>query len=191
MSHKLTKLFDGDDSLFKDLLKNSKNYGEYGCGLSTEWVLNNTNANILSVDSSKEWIDKISSKNVEYKKRLKLQHIDLGKVENWGRPVGYEKSYNFINYFKWIWTQDILPDTVLIDGRFRVCCFLTSIKYANENTKIIFDDYNNRPYYHVVEKFVKKEQTCGRQALFIVKNKNDINIDLLNIEINNFHYVMD
>ena len=191
MSHKLTKLFDGDDSLFKDLLKNSKNYGEYGCGLSTEWVLNNTNANILSVDSSKEWIDKISSKNVEYKKRLKLQHIDLGKVENWGRPVGYEKSYNFINYFNWIWTQDILPDTVLIDGRFRVCCFLTSIKYANENTKILFDDYNNRPYYHVVEKFVKKEQTCGRQALFIVKNKNDINIDLLNIEINNFHYVMD
>ena len=191
MSHKLTKLFDGDDSLFKDLLKNSKNYGEYGCGLSTEWVLNNTNANILSVDSSKEWIDKISSKNVEYKKRLKLQHIDLGKVENWGRPVGYEKSYNFINYFKWIWTQDILPDTVLIDGRFRVCCFLTSIKYANENTKIIFDDYNNRPYYHVVEKFIKKEQTCGRQTLFIVKNKNKINFDLLNIEINNFHYVMD
>ena len=33
MSHKLTKLFDGDDSLFRDLLKNSKNYGEYGCGL--------------------------------------------------------------------------------------------------------------------------------------------------------------
>ena len=191
MSHKLTMLFDGDDSLFKDLLKNSKNYGEYGCGLSTEWVLNNTNANILSVDSSKEWIDKISSKNVEYEKRLKLQHIDLGKVENWGRPVGYEKSYNFINYFNWIWTQDILPDTVLIDGRFRVCCFLTSIKYANENTKIIFDDYNNRPYYHVVEKFIKKEQTCGRQTLFIVKNKNKINFDLLNIEINNFHYVMD
>ena len=84
-----------------------------------------------------------------------------------------------------------MPDTVLIDGRFRVCCFLTAIKYANENTKIIFDDYNNRPYYHVIEKFIKKEQTCGRQALFIVKNKNDINIDLLNIEINNFHYVMD
>ena len=104
--------------------------------------------------------------------------------------MGYEKSYNFINYFNWIWTQDILPDTVLIDGRFRVCCFLTSIKYANENTKIIFDDYNNRPYYHVVEKFIKKEQTCGRQALFIVENKN-INIDLLNIEINNFRYVMD
>ena len=72
-----------------------------------------------------------------------------------------------------------------------MCCFLTSIKYANENTKIIFDDYNNRPYYHVVEKFLKKEQTFGRQTLFIVKNKNKINFDLLNIEINNFHYVMD
>ena len=191
MSCKLTVLFDGDDSLFKDVLKTSKNFGEYGCGSSTEWVLKNTNADIVSVDSSKEWIDKINSKNAAYNKRLKLQHIDIGEVENWGRPVGYEKSYNFINYFNWIWTQDILPDTVLIDGRFRVCCFLTSIKYANENTKIIFDDYNNRPYYHVVEKFIKKEQICGRQALFIVKNKNDINIDLLNIEINNFHYVMD
>ena len=191
MSHKLTMLFDGDDSLFKDVLKTSKIFGEYGCGLSTEWVLKNTNADIVSVDSSRDWVDKISSGNAACKKRLKLKYIDLGEVENWGRPVGYEKSYNFINYFNWIWNQDILPDTVLIDGRFRVCCFLTSIKYANENTKIIFDDYNNRPYYHVVEKFVKKEQTCGRQALFIVKNKNDINIDLLNIEINNFHYVMD
>ena len=191
MSYKLTMLFDGDDSLFKDVLKTSKIFGEYGCGLSTEWVLKNTNADIVSVDSSRDWVDKISSGNAAYNKRIKLKHIDLGEVENWGRPIGYEKSYNFINYFNWIWTQDILPDTVLIDGRFRVCCFLTSIKYANENTKIIFDDYNNRPYYHVVEKFVKKEQTCGRQALFIVKNKNDINIDLLNIEINNFHYVMD
>ena len=191
MSHNLKTLFDGDDSLFKDVLKTSKIFGEYGCGSSTEWVLKNTNANILSVDSSREWVDKISSGNAAYNKRIKLKHIDLGQVENWGRPIGYEKSYNFINYFNWIWTQDIIPDTVLIDGRFRVCCFLTSIKYGKENTKIIFDDYNNRPYYHVVEKFVKKEQTCGRQALFIVENKNKINIDLLNIEINNFRYVMD
>ena len=191
MSHNLKTLFDGDDSLFKDVLKTSKIFGEYGCGSSTEWVLKNTNANILSVDSSRDWVDKISSGNAAYNKRIKLKHIDLGEVENWGRPISYEKSCNFINYFNWIWNQDILPDTVLIDGRFRVCCFLTSLKYANENTKIIFDDYNNRPYYHVIEKFIKKEQTCGRQALFIVENKKNINIDLLNIEINNFRYVMD
>lgn len=191
MSHNVTTLFDGDDGLFKDMLKTSKIFGEYGCGSSTEWVLKNTNANILSVDSSRDWVDKIISGNAEYNKRIKLKHIDLGEVENWGRPIGYEKSYNFINYFNWIWTQDVIPDTVLIDGRFRVCCFLTSIKYGKEDTKIIFDDYNNRPYYHVIEKFIKKEQTCGRQALFIVKNKNKINIDLLNIEINNFRYVMD
>ena len=51
MSHKLTMLFDGDDSLFKDVLKTSKIFGEYGCGSSTEWVLKNTNADIVSVDS--------------------------------------------------------------------------------------------------------------------------------------------
>ena len=99
MSHKLTMLFDGDDSLFKDVLKTSKIFGEYGCGSSTEWVLKNTNADIVSVDSSKVWVDKISSGNAVYKKRLKLKYIDLGEVENWGRPVGYEKSYNFFIYF--------------------------------------------------------------------------------------------
>ena len=76
MSHKLTMLFDGDDSLFKDVLKTSKIFGEYGCGSSTEWVLKNTNADIVSVDSSKVWVDKISSGNAAYKKRLKLKYME-------------------------------------------------------------------------------------------------------------------
>ena len=34
-----------------------------------------------------------------------------------------------------------LDDCVLVDGRFRVCCFLTSLKNAEQGTRIIFDDY--------------------------------------------------
>ena len=67
-----------------------------------------------------------------------------------------------------MWLKEISPDLVLIDGRFRVFCFLTTVKLAPVGTKILFDDYINRPLYHVVEEFCEKIETCGRQALFEV-----------------------
>ena len=69
-------------------------------------------------------------------------------------------------------------------------CFLVSIKLCQENTKIIFDDYNDRKYYHIVEEFIKPKETDGRQSLFIV-NKKKINTKKLNFYINKFEYVMD
>ena len=45
------------------------------------------------------------------------------------------------------------PKLVIVGGRFRVCYFLTSLKFAEEGTKILFDDYANRPHYHFVEKY--------------------------------------
>ena len=39
-------LFAGDDKLFKQILTNSKYYGEYGVGHSTKWVYKNTYAKI-------------------------------------------------------------------------------------------------------------------------------------------------
>ena len=46
-------LFDGDDSLFKDELSKVGVYGEYGCGKSTKWVLDNTSSKVISVDTSR------------------------------------------------------------------------------------------------------------------------------------------
>ena len=191
MTLKTGILFDGDDNLFKKILNKSIVYGEYGCGLSTNWVLNNTQANILSVDTSKAWVESIKSKNIEHKNRLNIKLINLGEVGNWGRPLNYESAFNFIAYTDWLWNQISSPDIVLIDGRFRVCCFLTSLKYAKKGTKIIFDDYCNRPYYHLVENYIQKEETYGRQCLFIVPDQKKINIKDLDNDIKNFRYVMD
>lgn len=63
------------------------------------------------------------------------------------------------------------PDLVLIDGRFRVFCFLTAIKLAPFGTKILYDDYTNRPFNHEVEDFYQKIDVCGRQALFEVSSR--------------------
>lgn len=181
-------LFEGDDSLLKELLLTSKVYGEYGCGKSTLWAYNNTKSKIISVETNGEWASKISSKMKDIDRYI-LNRIDCGEVGKWGIPIDDSKKENFIKYCENIWKQDYTPDLVLIDGRFRVCCFLVSLKYADENVSIIFDDYNNRPYYHIVEEFVNPIQSCGRQALFQVPSKNSIDFTYLDSLINRFIYI--
>jgi len=185
------KLFDGDDSLFKNIVREAKVYGEYGCGNSTIWTLENTSAKIISVDTSIKWINKVRDMINNNSFRMNIHHSNLGEVGDWGRPISYIKHNYFIDYTNYIWEQSENPSVILIDGSFRVCCFLTTLKLAAEGTKIIFDDYTNRPHYHYVEKYVSRIKECGRQCLFIVPSKRDMDINELNNDIDAFRYVMD
>lgn len=184
-------LFEGDDSLFKKVLNGAELYGEYGCGKSTKWVLNNTAINVFAVDSSKQWVDKVLADNTRNNDRLSIKHIDLGELGEWGRPVSYVRRKSFDEYTNWMWTQPEKPSVVLVDGRFRVCCFLTCLKYADEGTRIIFDDYINRPHYHIIEKYAERSEECGRQCLFIVPPRDKIDFDDLEMDIVSFRHVMD
>ncbi|MFL2803377.1 MAG: hypothetical protein ACJ0BB_00500 [Dehalococcoidia bacterium] len=181
-------LFAGDDKLFKQILIESKYYGEYGVGHSTKWVYKNTYAKILAVDTSHNWV-KRTEKELKFDKRVKINWANLGPVRALGRPVNYDYRHNFDEYTSSIWTRDEKPDVVLIDGRFRVACFLKSLLNANPSTIILFDDYVNRPHYHIVEEFLIPKQICGRQACFVVPP----NLDKENINkmYNQFLIVMD
>ncbi len=183
-------LFDGDDHLFKNEVKKTKVYAEYGCGASTIWVSNNSGCQIFSVDSSKVWIDRVRE-NCKNAQIAKLHHADLDEVGSWGRPRSYDKLENFEDYTDWIWTQSLSPDLVLVDGRFRVCCFLTSVINAQAGTRIIFDDYTNRRHYHIVEKFLKPVRTSGRQALFVVPDRDAVDCDEIRRFIGLFRCVFD
>lgn len=181
-------LFDGDDKVFKEMVSKVNIYGEYGVGKSTVWVSNNTNANIISVDSDKQWIKKIKPK-LSSKTQSHFFYIDLGKLEGWGRPKSYSKRDKFIKYVNSIWMLKKKPELVLIDGRFRVCCFLTALKYGKPGSIIVFDDYRDREYYHFVEEFVKPSYMNGRQAIFYIPT----NIDQGKVDefIQKFIFVMD
>jgi hypothetical protein len=184
-------LFDGDDKLFKRVIKNAKTYGEYGCGASTKWVLNNTNSKVIAVDTSKEWVEEVLSDNESNNHRLNIKYINLGELGRFGMPIDYRKSKSFSEYTDFFWEQDVKPDLILVDGRFRVCCFLTSLMYADEGTYILFDDYIDRTYYHFIEKFVSRAEECGQQCLFIVPPSKEIDFDDLKKDIDSFRYVMD
>lgn len=182
-------LFDGDDLVFKQLAMKSKVYFEYGCGKSTIWCSFNIKGGIYSVDTSNEWVQDTKSKscpnNIPH-----LSLVDCGAIGEWGRPTSYLLRDNFKEYvigpFK---LTSNSPDLILIDGRFRVACFLNSLSRSKPGTRIIFDDYTERPQYHVVEEFCPKPSLCGRQAIFTVPQ--GINHDLIHQEIERFTNVMD
>ena len=183
-------LFDGDDEMFKRTVVGTKFYAEYGCGASTIWVSKNIGCDIFSVDSSSKWIDKVR-KECGSDSKLRLYLADVGSVGEWGRPLSYQKSGNFVDYSDALWDGDRNPDVILIDGRFRVCCFLTCLLYGRPGTKILFDDYTNRPYYHFVEEFVRPIETCGRQALFVIPEKQVLKKDEIVEAIQKFRFVFD
>ena len=111
----------------------------------------------------------------------------------WGNPGKNATNIQKINYSNQITKlskeeQDSI-DLVLIDGRFRVACFLTTLRYANPKTKIYFDDYLTRPFYHEVEEFEVPIEETTRAAVFIVNGSYDI--EKLDYLINKFEYVFD
>ena len=180
-------LFDGDDYLFKKYIKNCYVYFEYGVGKSTNYVIENTKAKIVAVDSDKTWIERIDISKRE--KDIKLNWIDLGELEDWGRPKTYSHRKNFIDYISAVWRFKTIADVILIDGRFRVACFLYCLLKSKEGSIIIFDDYTNRSYYHVVEDIIPIFDLCGRQAVFQVPKK--FNRGEVNKLLDKFIYVFD
>tara|TARA_Y200000002_G_scaffold368961_1_gene362577 strand:- start:1104 stop:1745 length:642 start_codon:yes stop_codon:yes gene_type:complete len=183
------KLFDGNDNLYKEHIKKCRIYGEYGVGKTTNWVLRNTNCKIVCVDSSSQWINLVKGKISDSDmKRVKFKWYDLGEIGEWGNPLSYYKHQNIAKYIDSIWTENIKPDLVLIDGRFRIACFLKCLLESEKNTKIIFDDYTNRKIYHVVEQIIKPSEIYKRQALFV--KTEDLDIKLIKNLYSKFEYVM-
>lgn len=192
VSNKESLLFDGKENalLFKKYIQSCKVYSEYGCGLSTDYVINETNCFIISVDSFSEWVGLVK-KRTDYSEKLNIYYIDVGDVGDWGRPIDDRKRENFKDYTDQLWEQNLKPDLVLIDGRFRVACFLTCLLKAPIGTVIIFDDYINRPEYHVVEEFLEIKETSGRQAVFILKAFIPSEKNRIIETLEKFRYVMD
>lgn len=163
----LQPLFDGDDLLFKRYVAGARSYAEYGMGASTLWVLANTTATVHAVDTSRDWVESVRSR-ARQPDRLQADWIDVGPLGDWGMPLTYARRHHFRDYVEAVWRAPADPEVVLVDGRFRVCCFLHSLLSASAGTRILFDDYHGRPWYKVVEEFVRPAERCGRQAVFVV-----------------------
>ena len=181
------------NKFFEDKLLNCKLYLEYGSGSST-LLADRNNINYYSVES-----DKLFYKTL--KKSLKNGNYflkDFGLLGPSSRPVlfTYTKFYyskrakkyagDVLNYLN---EKNLIPDLILIDGRYRILCALYVYKFLKEKnfaTTIIIDDYAYRPYMQAVNQFLDGKKMIGRQAVFDkLKECENIN-ELIKIYSNDF-----
>jgi hypothetical protein len=105
---------------------------------------------------------------------LRTHFIDIGPTKAWGYPVSRNSTKHWPAYCIAPWKSleacGMSPDLILIDGRFRVAAFLYSLLMAKKGTTILFDDYEKRNHYHVVEQVIKPVKLLGRMAEFYKKN---------------------
>lgn len=173
-------------SLLVEALHPAGSYLEFGSGLSTEFISQYYDCRVRSIETSADWVELVRKR---VRDDVELVHIDLGPVGAWGRPVSYERRHDFVRYFEAGFEGGFDPDVILIDGRFRVACFLSSVLLASPGTKIVFDDYRMRPNYKVVEEILRPAALSSRQALFV--RPDSIDPGQIREFRDNFTYVMD
>lgn len=154
-------------------LAESACYLEYGSGGSTA-MANRLGVPVsISVESDKAWLDTLSAgltltPNVQ---RIFL-HADIGPTREWGHPVNELKWRSWHHYPLEAWrtcrTKGLDPDVVLIDGRFRKACFYATLIFGRPGATILFDDYENRPFYRDVEDYARPSAMHDRLAVFVV-----------------------
>ena len=168
--------FDDESArYFRDQLARARNYLEYGSGGSTV-LANQLVTNLVSVDSDASFLADVRRTLSRHDRRAmaKLIHVNIGMTVDWGFPVFQKPTRRRVRrweeyakapwrYFRTIGQQ---PDLVLVDGRFRVACVLESLLSLSplSETKILLDDYVDRPEYAVVEDYADVK-IVGRMAV--------------------------
>jgi hypothetical protein len=144
---------------------------EYGAGTSTKFLVKNSKK-CMSVESDSRFLlnllEDISLSGLNI--TTTPVHINIGETKEWGYPVDNSSKFSWHDYplkpWKILASNDISPDLVLIDGRFRVACMLATMASIKKPTKVIFDDYVDRPYKKIVEKYCKPLKIIDRAAYF-------------------------
>ncbi|MBD8680283.1 hypothetical protein [Pseudomonas sp. CFBP 13719] len=159
-------------------LSGAKVFLEYGAGGSTVFAASHGVESIYSVESDRGFLSAVSDKLstlTSFNPSFTPVFVDLGPTGDWGVPTDKSTAERWPYYCSKVWdgflANDVYPDVVLVDGRFRVACFLASLIFAKEGCTILFDDYTNRPHYHIVEKFIKPKSISGRMAEFVVTKR--------------------
>lgn len=172
-------------ALYRNELGRAECYGEYGVGASTVFAASFPNLKIVAVETDLEWVRAVGG---HVGSRANISHVDLGPIAGFGRPLSYKRVDNFRQYTEGIFRQEVSPDLVLVDGRFRVASFFASLLNARPGTRILFDDYQ-RARYQIVEEVLQPQERTKRQGLFV--KPDDFDLEKARWFFDKFEYVMD
>lgn len=148
---------------------------EYGSGGSTALAAETPGLTCFSVENDLGWARAMAAWLAEHHPRadIRLHRAWTGPTKKWGRPRWPRLPLLyplFRRYPASVWARRDFspPDLILVDGRFRVACFLTALMHVRRPTRLLWDDYTRRPNYHVAERYCAPVAVVGRMAVFDV-----------------------
>lgn len=162
-------------ALVRELYQHSRSLLEYGSGGSTLVAAELGVPDVFSVESDAAWHSNMEAWLRENPPvgNIRMHWADIGKTKSWGRPVNDRSFRKWPGYAVSVWDRPdfLAPDLVLIDGRFRLSCFLTILFRTQRDVTVLWDDYTGRRDYHAAEQILKPVSTTGRMARFEVMPK--------------------
>jgi hypothetical protein len=146
---------------------------EYGSGQTTRIAAKMPGKLVFSVETDLIWAMELQRELDEAgtASPVIVYHTHIGETVQWGRPVLTEDSWRLFHKTALdIWDEPFFrePDVVLIDGRLRMGCLATVMMYTKKPVTVLFDDYDDRPMYQIVERLIKPVRVVGRMAQFDV-----------------------
>ena len=144
---------------------------EYGSGGSTVLAAELPGKTVFSVESDAKWLQGMQSwfaHSPPLAAAVHLHHARIGPTKAWGYPADEAHFRKWPRYAFSVWElpEFAHPDVVLIDGRFRIACFLNLLFRISRPVAVLWDDYIDRPAYHQVETLVRPAEMIGRMARF-------------------------
>lgn len=167
--------FDSPESItwFLEQLAGAKRYLEYGSGAST-YQAARLGVDFIVVDTDPYFLDSVRAKIHAAglgRAGQVFRYANIGWTGTWGRPLGRVTEARRELFRR---ASDpppecfdgLLPDVVLIDGRFRVACALKVLNMLGAQTgwTVVVDDYTDRPQYRGIEDYAQV-QLMGRMAV--------------------------
>ena len=145
---------------------------EFGCGGSTALAAASGVARIVSVDSDRAWLDKVAQAPELEGVDFVPVHVDVGRTGYWGVPENDRRASGWPEYYKSPWSHvPRAPDSVFIDGRFRVACTLFAILECDSRSQYIIHDFWDRPHYHCVLDFLDCIERVDTLGVFHAKKE--------------------
>jgi hypothetical protein len=145
---------------------------EYGSGASTRSASQLHGKYVLSVENDLTWARNLRAELLRggCQSQVLVYHVNLGQTGPWGRVRDESGWKSYHRYPNAIWDELYFrhPDVVLIDGRFRTACLISTMLHAKKPMTVLFDDYINRPKYRLIERLIQPREVVGRMARFDV-----------------------
>jgi hypothetical protein len=159
--------------LFTSFATKAINYLEFGSGGSTYVATQLVQNSVTAVDSSSEWLERVRQACLLNDCRLKpvLVAVDIGPTGDWGAPADYSTRDRWPSYYETVWDRADCSDCdlYLVDGRFRIACFMKILLNCRPDALIIIHDFASRPNYHIVRDVAREIAIAEELSVFIPK----------------------